>query len=82
MRALRVQLAEQGTRVSALHVGYMDTDMTASLDVPKSDPAKIARVALEGIDKGLYEILADDVSNHVKAGLSAGVEALYPQLAH
>lgn len=80
--ALRVQLAEQGTQVSALHVGYMDTDMAASLDVPKSDPAQIARIALEGVDKGLYEILADDVSNHVKAGLSAGIEVLYPQLAH
>ena len=79
--ALRVRLAEQGTRVTALHVGYMNTDMVASLDVPKSDPAEIARIALEGLEKGLPEVIADDVSRNVRAGLSAGVEALYPQLA-
>ena len=27
-----------GVRVSALHVGYMDTDMTKGIDGPKSDP--------------------------------------------
>ncbi|GLY88185.1 SDR family oxidoreductase [Actinoallomurus iriomotensis] len=80
--ALRLQLAGQGTQVSALHVGYMDTDMVASLDVAKTDPAMVARIALEGVDKGEYEILADEVSRRVKGGLSAGVEALYPQLAH
>ncbi len=80
--ALRVALAGSGTQVSALHVGYMDTDMAAGIDAEKSDPADIARIALEGVDKGLYEILSDEVSRHVKDNLSAGVEALYPQLAH
>ncbi|GAA2894689.1 SDR family oxidoreductase [Streptomyces mexicanus] len=80
--ALRVQLAGQGTQVSALHVGYMDTDLVAALDVPKSDPADIARIALEGVDKGLHEIVADDISRQVRSALSAGVEALYPQSAH
>src|SRR6516165_1931820 len=31
--ALRLALRDQGTVVTALHVGYMDTDMTAKLDV-------------------------------------------------
>ncbi|GGV82779.1 SDR family oxidoreductase [Streptomyces griseoloalbus] len=79
--SLRVQLADQGTHVTALHVGYMDTDMIASLDVPKADPAEIARIALEGLEKGLLEVVADDVSKNVQAGLSAGVEALHPRLA-
>jgi NAD(P)-dependent dehydrogenase (short-subunit alcohol dehydrogenase family) len=79
--ALRQELAPQGTRVSALHVGYMDTDMTGHLDVPKADPAVIAKVAIDGIEAGDAEILADDTSRHVLAGLSGGVPALYPQLA-
>ena len=29
--ALRLELAQQGTRVTALHVGYMDTDHPRSL---------------------------------------------------
>ncbi|WP_406485753.1 SDR family oxidoreductase [Streptomyces phaeochromogenes] len=81
--ALRVELAGQGTQVTGLHVGYMDTDMVAGLvDVHKEDPAKIARIALEGVEKGLPEVISDEISKHVKAGLSAGVEALYPQLAN
>jgi NAD(P)-dependent dehydrogenase (short-subunit alcohol dehydrogenase family) len=40
--ALRLELAPKGTRVTALDDGYMDTDMTRHLDVPKSDPAHIA----------------------------------------
>ena len=79
--ALRVQLADQGIRVSGLVVGFMDTDMTRGIADPKSDPANIARLAADGIAAGEYEILADDVSRQVQSGLSAGVAALYPHLA-
>ncbi|MDP9165147.1 MAG: SDR family oxidoreductase [Actinomycetota bacterium] len=77
--SLRVQLAEQGVRVAALHVGYMDTDMTAAVTAPKLDPADVARTALDGVANGAYEILADDISRHVQGGLAGGVAALYPQ---
>jgi NAD(P)-dependent dehydrogenase (short-subunit alcohol dehydrogenase family) len=78
--ALRQELATQGTRVSALHVGYMDTDMTRGVTAPKSNPADIARIAIDGIAAGEAEIIADEVSKQVLAGLSAGVAGLYPQL--
>jgi NAD(P)-dependent dehydrogenase (short-subunit alcohol dehydrogenase family) len=79
--ALRQELAPQGTLVSALHVGYMDTDMTKGIDAAKSDPADIARIAIDGIQAGQAEIIADDVSRAVQANLSGGVSALYPSLA-
>jgi NAD(P)-dependent dehydrogenase (short-subunit alcohol dehydrogenase family) len=79
--ALRQELAAQGTQVTALHVGYMDTDMTRHIDAPKSDPAAVARLALDELQAGSIEILADDVSRHVLAGLSGGSRALYPQFA-
>lgn len=79
--ALRQELAPQGTRVSALHVGYMDTDMTRHIDAPKSDPAVIAKLAIDGIAVGDAEIIADEVSRQVRAGLSGGVAALYPAVA-
>ena len=79
--ALRQELAPQGTRVSALHVGYMDTDMTRNVTAPKSNPADIARIAIDGIAAGDAEIIADEVSKQVLAGLSSGVAGLYPQLA-
>ncbi|GAB3320907.1 SDR family oxidoreductase [Geodermatophilus aquaeductus] len=78
--ALRAQLAPRGIRVSALHVGYMDTDMTAGIDAPKSDPADVARIAVDGLAAGSYEIVADEVSRRVQAGLAGGVAALYPAL--
>ncbi|WP_086668822.1 SDR family oxidoreductase [Lentzea kentuckyensis] len=78
--SLRVQLAGQRIRVSSLHVGYMDTDMAAGVTAEKSDPADIARIALDGIAAGDYEILADNVSRQAQAALAAGVSAIYPQL--
>jgi NAD(P)-dependent dehydrogenase (short-subunit alcohol dehydrogenase family) len=79
--ALRVQLADQGVRVAALHVGYMDTDMSRGTHAPKSDPADIARLAADALAAGAHEIVGDEISRQVQAGLSGGVAALYPQLA-
>jgi NAD(P)-dependent dehydrogenase (short-subunit alcohol dehydrogenase family) len=79
--ALRQELAPGGIVVSALHVGYMDTDMTKAIEAPKSDPADIARMAIDGIAAGQTEIIADDTSRTVLASLSGGVSALYPAVA-
>jgi NAD(P)-dependent dehydrogenase (short-subunit alcohol dehydrogenase family) len=78
--ALRQELATQCTRVSSLHVGYMDTDMAKAVDGPKADPADVARLALDGIVAGDAEILADEVSKHVLHALSSGVAGLYPDV--
>jgi NAD(P)-dependent dehydrogenase (short-subunit alcohol dehydrogenase family) len=79
--SLRVSLAPQGTLVSALHVGYMETDMAAHIEGPKEDPAAVARLALDGIEVGAYETIADEISRSVRAGLSGPIVGLYPQLA-
>ena len=79
--SLRVRLREQGTTVTALHVAYMDTDMTAELDVPKADPRDIARQTADAIIAGEFEVLADETTRAVKSGLSHEVSDLYGQLA-
>ncbi len=79
--AVRAQLAGRGVAVTGLHVGLMATDMAANFDAPKSNPADVARLALDGVAAGAYEVLADDMSRHVQANLSSGVAALYPSLA-
>ncbi|WP_182887632.1 SDR family oxidoreductase [Microbispora sp. H10885] len=79
--SLRLELKEQGTLVTALHVGYMDTDMAAHVDGPKIDPAEVAAQALQGIEQGRFEVVADDTSRQVRAMLSGDVAGLYPQLA-
>ncbi|MER6734479.1 SDR family oxidoreductase [Streptomyces puniciscabiei] len=79
--SLRLELRSRGIGVTGLHVGYIDTDMTTNVDAPKSTPGDIAALALDGIEAGAYEVLADDITRSVKAGLSGDLAALYPQLA-
>jgi NAD(P)-dependent dehydrogenase (short-subunit alcohol dehydrogenase family) len=79
--SLRQELLEQHTQVLALHVGFMDTDMTAGTDAPKSSPDDVAAQAINGLESGAHEVLADDISRHVRAGLSGELTALYPALA-
>lgn len=72
---LRNELKAQGTQVTSLHVGYMDTDMTRGLDAPKASPAEVARLALQGVEAGAFEVLADDLSRQVKLSLSSASPA-------
>jgi NAD(P)-dependent dehydrogenase (short-subunit alcohol dehydrogenase family) len=76
----RLELLEQGTQVVAVHVGFMDTDMTAGLDVPKSSPADVAVRVIDGVEAGDLEVLADEPSRRVRAALSGDLTLLYPAL--
>ena len=78
--SLRLDLKPRGIDVTGLHVGYVDTDMAAHVDAPKSSPESVAAQALDGIQSGAFEVLADDLSRHVKAQLSEDLGAMYPQL--
>lgn len=78
--SLRLDLEAQGTQVAALHVGFMDTDMTKGLSVPKAAPITVAHDALAQLQAGAVEILADPVSAQLKQHLSAGVYLRAPQL--
>jgi NAD(P)-dependent dehydrogenase (short-subunit alcohol dehydrogenase family) len=76
---IRLELAGQGTMVTGLHLGSTDTDMMAGFDVEKNDPADVVRTALDGLEAGEIEILADENTVQVKAALSADPSVLYPQ---
>jgi NAD(P)-dependent dehydrogenase (short-subunit alcohol dehydrogenase family) len=78
--AVRQELAPKGIRVTGLHVGYMDTDMADGVDAPKTDPSEVAKTTLDAVAAGEYEVVADDLSVQVRAGLAGGVAALYPGL--
>ncbi|MEU1013809.1 SDR family oxidoreductase [Streptomyces sp. NPDC005890] len=78
--SLRLQLQPRGIAVTGLHVAYVDTDMTSGIDAPKADPRDVAVAALDGIESGAHEVLADDTTRWIKSQLSAGPEALYAQL--
>lgn len=69
--SLRLELREQGTNVIGAYLGYTDTSMIADLDVPKNDPADVARQIVDGIISGAPEVLADDLTRQVHAPLFA-----------
>ncbi|GAA0322207.1 SDR family oxidoreductase [Actinoallomurus spadix] len=73
--AVRQELRPKGILVAGLHVGYMETDMTAGITATKSDPGLIAEIALDGIAADSAEIIADSLSRNVKANLSAPIVA-------
>ena len=68
---LRNELRGQATQVLALHVGYMDTDMVRHVTAPKSRPEDVVKAALEALEDGKSEVLADEVSRRIKQNLSA-----------
>ena len=71
---LRLELAEQGTLVTGLYLSATDTDMTAAWDIPKNDPADVARQGLDGIQSGALEVIADADTAETKAALSADLQ--------
>ena len=68
---LRHELREQGTQVTALHMGFVDTDLTRGIDMPKSTPDAIVRAAFDGLEAGLPEVLADELTRQVKQSLAS-----------
>jgi NAD(P)-dependent dehydrogenase (short-subunit alcohol dehydrogenase family) len=78
---LRLELADQGTQVAGLHLGLADTDMAAGLSGDKIAPVALADIALDGIEAGAAEILADDWSRFIKVSLAEDPAVFYPRLA-
>ena len=68
---LRIELKGQGTQVLGLHAGFIDTDLTQGIEMPKSTPQAIVTAAFDGLEAGASEVLADDISRMVHAGLTA-----------
>jgi NAD(P)-dependent dehydrogenase (short-subunit alcohol dehydrogenase family) len=79
--ALRNELAAQKTQVLGLHMGFVDTDLTHGFDVLKSSPEEIVKRALDGLESGLDEVLADEITLQVKRGMTAARPSYLPQTA-
>jgi hypothetical protein len=78
---LRNELAAQRTQVLALHMSFVDTDLVRAMDAPKASPQEIVKRALDALESGLEEVLADEPTRLVKAGLSAPRPSYLPQRA-
>lgn len=68
---LRHALRGQKTQVMTLHMAFVDTDMTQGIDSPKSTPEQVVNSALDALEAGAEEVLADALTQQVRQGLSA-----------
>lgn len=58
-QAARILLEPQGTSVSGVYAGPVDTDMIRDLALPKSDARSVADAILDGVEAGLEDIFPD-----------------------
>ena len=75
---VRLELHHQGTLVVAVHASFIDTDMAALATGPKDSPESVAQQALDAVEAGQIEVLADERTRTVKAELSRDHELIYP----
>jgi NAD(P)-dependent dehydrogenase (short-subunit alcohol dehydrogenase family) len=79
--ALRHELASQKTQVLALHMAFVDTDLVRSIEAPKTSPEDIVKRALDALEAGQEEVLADEMTKRFKQGLTAARPSYLPPLA-
>jgi NAD(P)-dependent dehydrogenase (short-subunit alcohol dehydrogenase family) len=77
---VRVELAHQGTQVVGVHASFIDTDMAALINAPKDSPESVVRQALDAVEAGGVEVLADEETRTIKASLPRDHELIYPQV--
>ncbi len=78
---LRLELARQGTLVVAVHPAFIDTDMAATVTLPKTSTHQVVARTLDGVEQGLVEVLADDTAQFVKDNVSNHIAAFYPKFS-
>lgn len=79
--SLRLELAPRGVHVLGVHMSYVDTPMAAHAGGQKLTPADLVTQVLDGLEADLFEVLADEATRRVRAGLAGPVDVLYPELA-
>ncbi len=67
--SLRMELEPRNINVVGVYLGYTDTDMVSGLDVPKNDPADVARQIVDAIESGAPEVIADDVTRAARSSV-------------
>jgi len=68
--AVRIQLRAQGTRVVGVYAGFIDTDMAADVDAPKTPPRQVAERTLAGVRSVQDHVFADDYARDIRIALN------------
>lgn len=70
---LRFQLRARNTQVLGLHVGFVDTDLTKGIDVPKTSAEDVVRQTFDALETNKSEVMADQGTAVLKSTLAAEV---------
>jgi NAD(P)-dependent dehydrogenase (short-subunit alcohol dehydrogenase family) len=77
--AARIELRRQGTLVTGVFAGVIDTEMGAAFThLPKISPRSVVDQTLDGIEAGAEEVLCDERTRSVKAALPNDLTVIYP----
>ena len=74
--SLRSDFAATGVHVLGAYLAYTRTPLTEGIAGDMNDPADVVRAILDGLEAGEDEVLADDTTRSVRAGLSAPIAEL------
>ena len=84
-QSLRTLLAGRGVRVHAVLTGFVDTDMTRGIDMPKASPESVARDIYDGVEEGQEDIFPDPMSQSMagswRSGAAKALERQYAAIA-
>ena len=84
-QSLRTLLAGRGVSVHAVLTGFVDTDMTRGIDMPKASPESVARAIYDGVEEGEEDIFPDPMSqsmaNSWRSGAAKALERQYAAIA-
>jgi hypothetical protein len=64
--------------VVGVYAGYVDTDATKKLDVPKVSAAEVAEKTMDAIIRNDPEVLVDAAAQRVRLLLSGPLELMCP----
>jgi short-subunit dehydrogenase len=84
-QSLRTLVAGRGVSVHAVLTGFVDTDMTRGIDMPKASPESVARAIYDGVEKDEEDIFPDPMSASMaeswRSGAAKALERQYAAIA-
>lgn len=78
---VRAELADQGTQVTSLIVGSVDTRMASHVEGAKESPEDIARASLKVLKHGIDELDTDRMAVEMRASLALDPKGVERRLA-
>lgn len=80
-QCLRSELGAQGTLVTGVYPGPIDTEMAEPLDMPKEPPSAVAEATIAGLAEGAEEVFPDAMAKEMAEGIRADWKAVEKDVA-